>query len=373
VRKSDLVARLGGDEFAIIQLGSDSQPAAAHLLAERLVRELGRPFEVGEHRIRVGASVGVALAPEDGTEPDDLLQKADLALYDAKMDGRSTFSFFRPEMHEAAQLRRLMERDLRHAEVNGELELHYQPMVSLQTQAVLGFEALLRWRHPVRGLVMPDDFIGLAEETGLIEPLGEWVVRRAFADAVRWPGSLGVAVNLSAVQVRNDALTGMVTDALEETGLAPERVELEITESALQSENPGNLATLHGLHAKGVRICLDDFGAGYSSLSYLRSFPFTKIKIDRSFVRDLATKRETAAIMRAITALCRSMDMSVSAEGVETHDEFQQVQRLGCDEAQGYLIGRPKPRGDLEAFLQKNSGRRDWIRTNDPHHVKVVL
>jgi predicted signal transduction protein with EAL and GGDEF domain len=357
-----MVARLGGDEFAIIQCDQASQPDAARLMAEHLVRELARPFEIGEHVILVGASIGVALAPADGKDPDDLLMKADLALYDAKTDGRGAFSFFRPQMQEMVQLRRLMEIDLRQAEANGELELHYQPIVSLHTDKLVAFEALLRWRHPVHGLLMPDQFIPLAEETGLIEPLGAWVLRQALAQAALWPNDLGIAVNLSPVQVRNGRLAEVVEEALNEARLGPHRVDLEITESVLLSESPANLATLHRLRALGVKICLDDFGAGYSSLSYLRSFPFTKVKIDRSFIRDLAAKPEASAIVLAITSLCKSLEMAVTAEGVETQDQLEQVRRLGCDEAQGYLIGKPAPRAALETCLPRNSIRRNSLR-----------
>ncbi|MBA3478014.1 MAG: EAL domain-containing protein [Lautropia sp.] len=347
VRQGDLVARLGGDEFAIIQFDNAPQPAAATSLAARLVHEFTRPFEIGEHQLLVGASVGVAISPTDGTDPDDLLKKADLALYDAKMSGRGTFSLFRPPMHEIAQSRRLLGLDLRQAEAREELELHYQPIMSLHTGKIVAFEALLRWRHPEHGLVMPDTFIPMAEETGLIEPLGAWVLRKAFLDAARWPADIGVAVNLSPVQVKSASLTRLVREALQAAALAPNRVDLEITESVLLSENSVNLATLHGLRALGVRICLDDFGVGYSSLSYLRSFPFKKVKIDRSFVRDVVEKSEAAAIVRAIASLCRSLDMSVTAEGVETDEQLENVQRIGCDEAQGYLIGMPRPAADL--------------------------
>jgi predicted signal transduction protein with EAL and GGDEF domain len=380
VRHRDLVARLGGDEFAIIQIEDAAQPAAARALAERLVREFAKPFEIGGHVILVGASVGVALTPEDGTDPDELLKKADLALYDAKMDGRGTFSFFRPEMLEAAQVRRRMEADLREAEAKDELELHYQPIVSLSSQKIVAFEALLRWRHPARGLVMPEVFIPIAEETGLIAQLGGWVLRRAFADAARWPPEISVAINLSPVQVRDSGLARQIGETLQAVQLDPHRVELEITESVLLAENGVNLSTLHQLHALGVKICLDDFGVGYSSLSYLRSFPFQKIKIDRSFVRDVVEQKEAAAIVLAITSLCKSLNMAVTAEGVETPDQVSQVRRLGCDAAQGYLIGRPLPGSGLDALLdqgalgerkdlpdpevqpKKKPGRRDWIR-----------
>jgi diguanylate cyclase (GGDEF)-like protein len=353
VRQSDVVARLGGDEFAIVQVDDGPQPAAARSLAERLVHDFARPFEIGGHQILVGASVGVAFSPGDGSDPDDLLKKADLALYDAKSDGRGTFRVFRPQMHEIAQTRRLLEMDLRQALIRSELELHYQPIVSLHTKRVVAFEALVRWRHPERGMVMPDAFIPLAEETGLIEALGEWVLLQAFKEATSWPADIGIAVNLSPVQVKSGSLTRHVENALQAAGLLPERVDLEITESVLLSENSVNLATLHGLRALGVRICLDDFGVGYSSLSYLRSFPFKKVKIDRSFVRDVADKAEAAAIVRAVASLCRSLDMAITAEGVETAAQIDIVQQVGCDEAQGYLIGAPRPSTELGVFWSR--------------------
>ncbi len=351
VRQSDLVARLGGDEFAIIQTGA-LQPIASRALAERLVSVMALPFEVGEHRVLVGTSVGVALSPGDGVDPDELLKKSDLALYDAKAAGRGTFSFFRPQMGEQARTRHALEADLRCAAENGELELYYQPIVALTDRHVIGFEALLRWRHPVHGMVMPDQFIALAEETGLIEPIGEWVLNQAFAQAVHWPAHVGVAVNLSPMQLKSGQLVRIVEAALQRAGLAASRVELEITESLLLAENSINVATLHELRGLGLRISLDDFGVGFSSLSYLRSFPFKKIKIDRSFVRDVVGSNEAAAIVRAMTTLGRSLGMVITAEGVETEAQFACLRELGCDEAQGYLMSPPRPASDTLAMLR---------------------
>lgn len=358
VRQDDLLARLGGDEFAIIQSHA-AQPKSAESLATRLVREMERPFDVRGHRILAGTSVGVALWPTDGIDPDQLLSHADLALYDAKAAGRGNYRFFRNHMGEKANTRRSMEIDLRRAAGLGQFELHYQPIVSLkhnktgrEHRQVVGFEALLRWRHPESGMVMPDAFIGLAEETGLIEPIGEWVLDTAIAEATRWPSDVGIAVNLSPRQLQSGNLVETVRRALSKSGLAPERVEFEITESVLLAENSINVALLHALRALGVKISLDDFGIGYSSLSYLRSFPFEKIKIDRSFVRDVTESAEAAAIVRAVATLGDSLGMIVAAEGVETEAQAQMLAQLHCSQAQGYLFGRPIPATDLEPLLK---------------------
>ena len=357
VRQTDLVARLGGDEFAVIQIGAP-QPAAARSLAERLVHAMALPFVIGGQQVRVGTSVGIALSPDDGIDPDELLKRADLALYDAKAAGRGTYSLFRPLMGEQAQSRRHLEIDLRCAAGNGELELHYQPIVAVNAgpgdgaRKVVGFEALLRWRHPLHGMVMPDTFIPLAEETGLIEAIGEWVLNRAFDDALGWPAHVGVAVNLSPLQLKSGNLVRIVTAALRRTGLAPRRVDLEITESVALAENSINVAILHELRGLGVRISLDDFGVGFSSLSYLRSFPFGKIKIDRSFTRDVVGSRHVAAIVKAMTTLSKSLEMVITAEGVETEAQFDCLRELGVDEAQGYLMSPARPARDVEAMLR---------------------
>ncbi len=351
LRHNDLVARLGGDEFAIIQT-SGAQPGAARGLAQRLVRVLAVPFEIDGHQVMVGASIGLVLAPADGTDPDDLMKKADMALYAAKAAGRGTFAFFRTQMDEQAQSRRGLEIDLRSAVEKGELELHYQPIVGLGQRQVVGFEALLRWHHPVRGMVAPDVFIPLAEDTGLIDSIGEWVLNQAFMQASRWPPSIGVAVNLSPIQLKSGHLVEVVGAALQRAGLAAHRVDLEITESVLLAENSINVATLHRLRGLGVRISLDDFGVGYSSLSYLRSFPFKKLKIDRSFIRDVVGNREAVAIVRAMTTLGKSLDMLITAEGIETEEQYACVRELGCDEAQGYLLSAPRPAAEIEAMLR---------------------
>jgi diguanylate cyclase (GGDEF)-like protein len=352
VRQTDMVARLGGDEFAIIQTGA-AQPASANALAERLVRMIAKPFDIAGYQVLVGTSVGAALSPNDGLDPDDLLKKADLALYNAKSEGRGMFSFFQAEMGDRAQGRRALEMDLRHAAENGELELFYQPIVGVGAYNVVAFEALLRWRHPKRGLVMPDCFIPVAEDSGMIEQLGEWVLHKACAQAMQWPPEVSVAVNLSPVQFKSGNLVRVVTSALEASGLSPSRIELEITESVLLGENSTNMAILHQLRALGVRVCLDDFGVGYSSLSYLRSFPFKKIKIDRSFVRDMLENKEAASIIRAIAALGRSLGMATTAEGVENEEQLEKLEELGCDEVQGYYLSRPQPASEVEATLKK--------------------
>ena len=350
-RECDLVARLGGDEFAIIQL-EGGNPAAASVLADRLVRAIEAPFEIAGQQVTVGTSIGIALAPADSSDPDDLLKKADLALYDAKTRGRGTHSFFKPELDRRAQGRRALESELRQAAEKGQLELHYQPIIGLDDDKMLACEALVRWHHPQRGMVMPDAFIPLAEESGLIEELGTWVLNRACTQAAAWPSHLAVAVNLSPLQLNGGGLVAIVRDALHASGLAPARLELEITESVPLADDSINLATLHGLRALGVRISLDDFGAGYSSVSYLRNFPFDTIKIDRSFVRDVTGNREAAAIVRAMATLGGSLGMAITAEGVETDEQLRAVRALGCTRAQGYLISTPRPANELPAIAK---------------------
>lgn len=356
VRQDDLLARLGGDEFAIIQMAA-AQPAAAEALAARLVRVMDRPFDVRGHRIVAGTSVGVAMWPDDGRDPDQLLSHADLALYDAKAAGRGDYRFFRSQMGEKANSRRSLEIDLRKAAALGQLELHYQPIVSLrhpsgrEQRRVVAFEALLRWRHPDLGMVMPDAFIGLAEETGLIEAIGDWVLDHATAEAARWPQEVGVCVNLSPEQLKSGNLIATVRRALDASGLAPTRLELEITESVLLVETAVNVALLNGLHDLGVKVALDDFGIGYSSLSYLRSFRFDTIKIDRSFIEDVVDSREASAIVRAIATLGESLGLCVTAEGVETEQQRQALLQLGCEQAQGYLFSRPRAACDVDEML----------------------
>lgn len=350
VRPTDTVARFGGDEFAVIQ-GDVSAAAGAETLAKRIVDLLGRAYIVDGHLINIGASVGVAIAPGDGTDPDVLLKNADLALYRAKTDGRDTFRFFEPEMDARMQARRSLELDLRKALAMHEFELVYQPQMNLETDQLVGCEALIRWHHPARGLVSPADFIPLAEEIGLIVPIGEWVIRTACSEAAKWPGGLSVAVNLSPAQFKSKRLVQAVASALSTSGLAPNRLELEITEGVLLQENEANLATLHALRALGLRISMDDFGTGYSSLSYLRSFPFDKIKIDRSFVSGGRSQEDSMAIVRAIASLGASFGMTTVAEGVETMEQMSRIRHEGCTDVQGYFISRPISAADIRALF----------------------
>ena len=348
-RQEDLVARLGGDEFAILQVGA-GQPDAAEALATRLVDLIGRTYVVDGHMLNIGASVGVALAPADGQDPDVLLKNADLALYRAKADGRGVFRFFEPDMDARMQARRSLEIDLRRALALKEFELVYQPQVDAVDGTVKGFEALLRWRHCERGMVPPADFIPLAEEIGLIAPIGEWVLRTACAQAARWPKAVSLAVNLSPVQFRGAKLVATVTSALAQSGLSPDRLELEITEGALLSDTETVLGVLNALRSLGVRISMDDFGTGYSSLSYLQKFPFTKIKIDQSFVRQMEDSADCSAIVRAVIALGQSLGMKTTAEGVETEAQRDRIRAEGCTEIQGYLTGRPMCAADANAL-----------------------
>jgi diguanylate cyclase (GGDEF)-like protein/PAS domain S-box-containing protein len=350
LRDTDIVARLGGDEFAIIQ-SPLQKPSDAGLLAERVVGILSEPYELDGHHVVISASMGIALAPSDGTEADVLLKNADMALYRAKDDGRGTYRYFEAEMDARMKVRRALEMDLRKALPAGEFNLHYQPLVSTQTGRITGFEALLRWAHPERGNVPPNDFIPLSEDIGLIVPIGEWVLREACREAMNWPEPLSVAVNISAVQFKNQKLTAVVASALANSGLAAERLEIEITESVLLKDNEANLATLHQLRALGVRISMDDFGTGYSSLSYLRSFPFDKIKIDQSFVKDMAENKGDTAIVRAVANLGSSLGISTTAEGVETADQLERLRDEGCTEVQGYFLGRPAPASGIAELL----------------------
>jgi diguanylate cyclase (GGDEF)-like protein len=353
LRQSDTVARLGGDEFAIIQTGQQ-QPEASRALAERLVRVITAPFTIANQQILVGASIGIALSLTEGLNPQDLLKKADLALYDAKARGRRTYSYFKLHMDERAQTRRSLGIDLQHALLNNEFELHYQPIVELKNRRTVGFEALLRWRHPTFGMLRPDRFIGLAEETGQIEAIGEWVIHEAFAQAVLWPQNLSVAINLSPAQLRSSQLVSVISAALERSGLAANRVEFEITEPVLMPGSSNNLAVLHELRALGVRMSLDDFGVGSASLSHLRAFPFKKIKIDGSFTRDLVGNSSAAAIVKAMVTLCASMNMLITAEGVETEEQFERLRELGCDEAQGNLISPPTPPQQIDHSVRSD-------------------
>ena len=358
VREVDTIARLGGDEFAILQ-AYDDHPEHTAALARRICECMARPFEIDGHQVVVGSSIGIALAPDDGESPDDLLRNADMALYRAKADGRGIYRFFEPEMDARMQARRMLELDLRKALETNEFRLYYQPLVDMQSNEVSGFEALLRWPHANHGLVSPSDFIPVAEEIGLIVPLGEWVIRQACRDAARWPGDVRVAVNLSPAQFRSDNLVAIVFSALSRSGLKPNRLELEITENALLENSDATLTTLHALRDMGVRIAMDDFGTGYSSLSYLRSFPFDKIKIDGSFVRDLSGKADAAAIVNAVASLSRSLGMATTAEGVETDAQKALVKEAGYTEMQGFLFSEAIPADQVaERYFADEQPRR---------------
>ncbi len=332
-----VVARLGGDEFAILQCGRQ-QPNGANALALIVTEALNAPYDLGGNQAVVGASIGIAISPGDATTSDELLKCADMALYGAKRDGRGTCRFFEPQMNARVKARRLLEVDLRAAIAEKQFEMFYQPVLSVSSNEVIAFEALIRWRHPERGMVSPGEFIPVAEETGLIIPLGKWILRQVCADALRWPQNIRVAINLSPVQFRSPDLVQTVFSALATTHLEPGRLELEITETALLQDNEAVLEKLHQLKSYGLQISMDDFGTGYSSLSYLRSFPFDKIKIDQTFVRGLGKREDSLAIVRAVISLGKNLGMTVTAEGVETDDQLGVLRQERCDEVQGFLF-----------------------------------
>ena len=351
VRETDTIARMGGDEFAVLQVAI-SQPADATVLALRIIEAVSAPYDLDGTQVVIGTSVGIAIGPADGETPDQLIRNSDLALYRAKADGRGTYRFFGPEMDAQMQVRRTMEYDLRRALTAGEFVLYYQPVVNLGTDQISGVEALIRWRHPEKGLVPPNTFIPVAEEIGFIIQIGEWALRQACAAARNWPDHIRIAVNLSPIQFRNPGFVQVVVSALAASGLPPERLELEITEGMLLQDNESTLSTLFQLRSLGVRIAMDDFGTGYSSLSYLQSFPFDKIKIDRSFVKDIADGVGSLNIVRAVAAMANGLGMTTTAEGVETKEQLDTVRAEGCTEMQGYLFSKPLPIAELEALLQ---------------------
>jgi len=361
VRETDTVARLGGDEFAIVQSGVDG-PADITSLASRVIDVVSAPYELEGQLVTIGTSIGIALVPDDGQDPDQLLKNADLALYRAKAEGRGRYRFFEPDMNARVQARRMLELDLRQAMADQAFEVFYQPLMNLDTRTVCGFEALLRWHHPERGMVSPSEFIPIAEEIGLIVPLGEWVLRHACCAAATWPAGLKVAINLSPVQFGSRSLVEDVRTALAESGLPPARLELEITETTMLEDTDAVLEILQRLRALGVSIALDDFGTGYSSLSYLRRFPFNKVKIDRSFIEGLGNGSDCNAIVGAVTRLCETLGMTTTAEGVETIDQLRQLALWHCTEAQGYLFSPPRPAADVPALWKTLSqpGSIDW-------------
>ena len=355
LREEDTLARLNSDEFAIVQSGL-ARPEDAVLLARRLLEAIADPYLFDGHSVIIGASIGIAMAPGDGDESEKLLKSADMALSRAKNDSRGTFSFFEAGMDARAQSRRKIELDLRDAIQNEVLQPHYQPLICLSSGRITGFEALVRWPDPERGMISPAEFIPVAEETGLINGLGGLMLRRACMDAALWPDDVRVAVNLSPLQFRTGNLLSIVMDALKQAGLPAKRLELEITETLLLEKSSQVLATLHALRALGVRISMDDFGTGYSSLSYLRSFPFDKIKIDQSFVRDLGSNRDAQAIVRSIISLGKGLGVTITAEGVETEAELSCLRAEGCHEGQGFLFSRARPNAEIVRLLQAQCG-----------------
>ena len=355
LREEDVLARLNSDEFAIVQSGV-TRPEDAVLLARRLLEAIGDPYLLDGHSVVIGASIGIAMSPGDGDESERLLKNADMALSRAKNEFRGTFSFFEAEMDARAQSRRKIEIELRDAIENDLLRPHYQPLVDLSTGRITGFEALVRWPHPERGMISPGEFIPVAEETGLINAVGGLMLRRACMDAAQWPDDVRVAVNLSPLQFRVGNLLSMVMETLKQTGLAATRLELEITETLVLEKSSQVLATLHALRSLGVRISMDDFGTGYSSLSYLRSFPFDKIKIDQSFVRDLGSNRDAQAIVRSIISLGKGLGVTITAEGVETEAELSCLRNEGCHEGQGFLFSRARPNAEIVSLLQAQRG-----------------
>ena len=357
-RKTDLVARLGGDEFAILLAAEPDMQSTAISMAERLLQAVAAPYDLEGHEINIGTSIGIALLPEHGLDVDQAVKNADLALYRAKSQGRNTYSLFEPSMAAAVEFRHALEADLRNAVARDEFELHYHPIVEISTMEVVSVEGLLRWRHPERGLIAPDDFIPLAEDTGLINPIGEWALRRACGDALNWPQNVRVAVNLSPLQFQSGNLVEIVSKVLSETGLPGKRLELEITETVLLESCAENIEALHRLRDKGIAIVLDDFGTGYSSLSYLRMFPFDRIKIDRSFVSELSADADCAAIVTAIASLGLGLHIDTVAEGIETEAALVLARASGCTQAQGFLFGKPCRASELD-FRRFQTSKQD--------------
>ena len=357
MRKTDFVARLGGDEFAIVQTGVKSASDVSEFV-NRIFEAIRAPYECLGHQVTTDASIGIAMAPQDGTDLDQILKNADLAMYAAKAAGRRTSRFFEPAMEAEVRARRILETDLRQAITDGDFEVYYQPCLSLRDDGITGCEALLRWRHPQRGMISPADFIPIAEDTGLINRIGEWVLTTACKEAVTWPDHIRLAVNVSPVQFKSGTLALKVIAALAASGLAADRLELEITEAVLIRDDDAALAILHQLRDIGVRIALDDFGTGYSSLSYLQRFPFDKIKIDRCFITDLASPEGSSSIVQAVVNIAADRHMTTTAEGVETEQQREALRALGCSEMQGYLFSAPKPAKDIRPLLSAHSPER---------------
>ena len=370
-RKTDFVARLGGDEFAIVQTGIEDTDDVMTLVS-RIFEAIRSPYQCLGHQVTTDASIGIALAPRDGFDIDQILKNADLAMYAAKAAGRRTYRFFETDMEAEVRARRSLEMDLRQALVDGGFEVYYQPCLDLQTNAITGCEALVRWRHPQRGMISPAEFIPLAEDTGLINQLGEWVLTTACREAASWPGNIRLAVNVSPVQFRSGMLALKVMAALAASGLAASRLELEITEAVLIRDDEAALAVLHDLRTIGVRIALDDFGTGYSSLSYLQRFPFDKIKIDRCFITDIAEPEGSSSIVQAVVTIAADRHMTTTAEGVETEQQRELLRELGCSEMQGYLFSPPKPAADIRPLLSAHRQGPDAVQPSRPRRRKPV-
>jgi diguanylate cyclase (GGDEF)-like protein len=364
VRKIDTVARLGGDGFAILQLATERADDAA-FLADRIVNAFGEAFLIDGHAIEIGVSAGVALAPGDGRSAAMMLKDADIALYLAKTEGSGMVRFFEPEIDARMHGRRVLAEDLRDALAKAQFRLYYQPQVNLAEGRVSGFEALLRWQHPSRGLLAPGEFISLAEETGLIVEIGAWALRAACVEAAEWPGDIKVAVNLSAVQFSRGNLFESVAEALDVSGLPAHRLELEITESVLLLDSAATHDVMNRLRARGISVALDDFGAGFSSLNYLLNFPFDKLKIDRAFVRDLQNKVNAMSIIHAVLALSKSLCMKTTAEGVETTEQLDMLREENCMEIQGYLLSQPRPAAEVSGLIKTLNSRYREHSTTD--------
>lgn len=358
VRETDTVARMGGDEFAIIQAPL-ARAGDAEVLANRVIDLVSKPYDIDGQQVTIGVSIGIAVGLLDATTPERLMRNADLALYEAKGSGRGTFRFFEPQMDAQMQARRTLENDLRKALANGEFELYYQPIVHLASNDICGFEALMRWNHPENGVVAPDAFVPLAEEIGLIVPMGEWAIREACTTAAKWPDDLKIAVNISSAQFRHPGLVQVVMSALSTSGLPAKRLELEITETAHLVDNQSTLAVLHALRKLGVCIATDDFGTGYSSLSYLQNFPFDKIKIDCSFVKDITQSSASLNIVRAVVVLANGLGIPATAEGVENEAQLNSIRSEGCTEMQGFLLSEPLPAREIERLFLSQRRRHN--------------
>jgi diguanylate cyclase (GGDEF)-like protein/PAS domain S-box-containing protein len=361
LRETDLLARLGGDEFAIIQEGGPTQHEGAIALALRINNAIAEPFDLGGFEVNVGTSIGIAMAPEHGIEPEGLLKSADLALYAAKAQGRSDYRIYQPGMLESATSQQLAESELRDAIAHEQFELHYQPVVDVKTRRIGGVEALIRWRHPVKGLVEPEQFIPLAESSGLIVPIGEWILQQACNDAAQWPSHIRLAINISAVQFKRGNLFEVILCALVESGLDPERLELEITETSLLENQEAHLATIRQLKNLGISLALDDFGTGYSSVTYLTTFPFDKIKIDRTFTHGVLERRDYAAVVSSVLALAKGLDKVTTVEGIETEEQFEYMRIAGVDLAQGYLFSRAVPASEIDFTIRYPSVKQNMV------------